>query len=103
MNIIIPHVNYTGRFVSNDIKYQLITYTDTYMLYMVAITEKDGQIVLRRMGSHEDMNRLYEKYKDNCVYATLRQIRVLGDGSRDSNVCRYKTVGRIAPDGFDFE
>lgn len=103
MNITMPHVNHNGEFVNTDSRYQLITWTDTYNLLMIAVDKSENEIRHNARGTYEDMNRVYENNRDNCIYAVLSQVRVLGDGTQDLNAVKYKTTGQAVPNGFKFK
>lgn len=103
-SIIIAHIDYEGKFVNKtDTRYQMINWTDEYILFADAMTEDSKDVRAEFKGTLAEMNALFDRLKDYTVYMTIRQVRILGDGSKDSNVVRYKTTGHCVPKGFSFE
>lgn len=107
MQIIKPSLNYMGKFAVENPKYQFINWTDEYILTMIAAVDdgtKYGRNLRHEMvGSYDALKQVYDANRSDCIYAVLSQIRVLGDGSKDSNVRHYKMDGHMVPEGFQFK
>ena len=99
--IIRPHT-YHGKFINDDPKYQMITWSDIWQIRMIACrkTKKDKTYI--GYGSEQEMKRLYNLNKDSCAYIVLSQVRILGDGSRDTCAEWYKCEGPEVADDFEF-
>ena len=102
-SVIKAHVSYDGTFKNKrDPRYQFINWTDCYKVDLVIShkTKKDSNLVM--WGSYNEMKALFDANRKKCVYATVSQLRILGDGTWDTNIWHYQTCGNVMPDDETF-
>lgn len=81
-NVIQPHADHNGVFINKrDPRYQFINFTPIFRVR----TDDRGLIA---EGTYSEMNELYDSLQDN--YKILEQVRILGDGTRDTTIRRYE-------------
>lgn len=100
-SIIRPNLKNDGTFRNPDPRYQMINDTGVYRLTMMAWTLEGKQISKTVYGSYDDLMRIYNASRG--VYRVLAEVRVLGDGSTDTNTVHYNVnVNAIVAEDFQF-
>lgn len=99
-SIIKPNLDYTGKIATDDIRYQIINWTDEYLLKMMAWTE-DGQLLRYAEtfdNEEEAVAKMWEMREGKMWMGQVFQKCILGDGSVDfdcvaytGSVCKYYT------------
>lgn len=88
-SIIRPNVDWTGKFRTEDERYQMINWTNTFRLVMDAMDENGMDVHVTVTGLYDDLIQMYEMNKDGCYNAVLYRICILGDGSIDLSCVKY--------------